>query len=854
MIEQLQDQQLKLKRIYVKSDLPQDLKPLRELANNLWWSWQKAGIDLFKEIAGEDRWEAMRYNPIAILDEINTDKANELVANPDFMQRLDGLYQKFQAYKTAEPQQNTPKIAYFCMEYGLHISAKLYSGGLGILAGDFLKEASDMNVSMVAVGFLYRYGYFEQGISIYGDQINNYPPQTFTKMPLEPVWDAKGEWLKVSVNFPGRVVFARVWKLMVGRIPLYLLDTDFEDNSWEDRALTHQLYGGDNEHRLKQEILLGIGGLRAIDAIGVDADVYHCNEGHAAFQPLERLKNYVKRYGITFEEAVEVVRSSSLFTTHTPVPAGHDYFSEDLLRRYLWDYIQDLGIEWSKFIGFGKVDTNNPRELFSMSHLATRLSQEVNGVSKLHGTVSQKMFSVLYPGYNWEENHISYVTNSVHYPTWIANEWHKVFAKAHGDQFLPNQSDPNFWRIVHQLPNEQIHAVRQGLKAKLMAYVKATIQKDLTHRGESPRLIFDVLNNIPENAFVLGFARRFATYKRAQLLFSNLDRLRELVNDPAHPVMFLFAGKAHPADKGGQAFIRDIVQISKRPEFIGKIIFLENYNMEMAKLMVQGVDVWLNTPTRPKEASGTSGMKAAMNGVVNFSVLDGWWAEGYRPDAGWSLPLENTYDDERLQNDLDAETIYYLLETELIPAFFDRNEAGISEKWLSYVKNIMSDVAPHFTMKRMMDDYMARFYNKLMHRGSEMRQHDFAAAKDYALWKRQMRLHWNRLQVTDVEVIDTTNQSILVGSSFSPVIKLDLNGVPAANIGVEAVFFKRITERELELKEVYELPLRSLESSVATYSIDLPMKMAGVYEYGFRIFPKHRLMPHRQDIELVRWI
>jgi alpha-glucan phosphorylase-like protein len=489
-----------------------------------------------------------------------------------------------------------------------------------------------------------------------------------------------------------------------------------------------------------------------------------------------------------------------------------------------------------------------------MSNLATKLSQEVNGVSKLHGMVSQKMFSVLYPGYNWEENHVGYVTNSVHYPTWIANEWHKVFSSFHGDNFLPNQSNPDYWRVIHQVPNPQIHATRQGLKAKLMKYVKETIQKDLTHRGESPRLIFDVLNNINENAFVLGFARRFATYKRAQLLFSNMDRLKELVNNAERPVLFLFAGKAHPADKGGQAIIRDIVQISKRPEFIGKIIFLENYNMEMAKLMVQGVDVWLNTPTRPKEASGTSGMKAALNGVVNLSVLDGWWAEGYRPDAGWALPLENTYEDERLQNDLDAETIYYLLETELIPTYFDRDEAGISDKWLSYVKNIMSEVAPHFTMKRMMDDYMARFYNKLKTRGSEIRNHGFAAAKDYALWKRQIQLHWNRLQVTSVDVIDTANQSLPVGAGFSPVIKLDLHGIPTNNIGVEVLFFKRLTEKDLDLIDSHELHLRDLEGSVATYSIDLPMKMAGVYEYGFRIFPKHRLMPHRQDIELIRWI
>ncbi len=863
MIEQLQDQQFNLKRIYVRSNLPQELDALRKLSNNLWWSWQKSGIDLFKSISGEERWtsEEIKYNPLTLLDDINVKKANELIHNEDFMRALQSLNERFDAYMAQQPNVNSPKIAYFCMEYGLHISVQLYSGGLGVLAGDFLKEASDMNVNMVGIGLLYRYGYFQQSISLHGDQINNYPPQTFTKLPISPVWDSHGEWLKISVDFPGRTVFAKVWKLMVGRIALYLLDTDIEDNSWEDRSLTHQLYGGDNEHRLKQEILLGIGGSRALSQMGLEFDVYHCNEGHAAFQGVERLKKYLQPSSrqaenaqLSFKEAIEVVRSSSLFTTHTPVPAGHDYFHEDLLRRYMLHYVQEMGIDWQHFMELGRTNPKNTQELFSMSNLAVRLSQEVNGVSKLHGTVSKKMFSTLYNGYHWSENHIGHVTNSVHYPTWIANEIHQIFKQAHGDKFIADQSNYDYWRYIHQVPNEQIQAIRDTLKKKLMTYLKATIQKDLTDRGESPRAIFEILNNINEEAFVFGFARRFATYKRAQLLFNNPKRLAEIVNDKERPVMFVFAGKAHPADKGGQALIREIVQYSKKPEFVGKVIFLENYNMEMAKLLVQGVDVWLNTPTRPKEASGTSGMKAAMNGVVNLSVLDGWWAEGYRPDAGWALPLERTYEDQNLQNDLDAETIYNLLETELIPTFFERNEQGISERWLSYVKNIMSEVAPYFTMKRMMDDYLNRFYNKLQGTGKRMKENNFIVAKDVTLWKDQLRLHWNKIQVVQLEIMDTTNESISIGENFSPTIVLDLNGVPVHNVGVEVVFFKRLSETELDLKAVEEIKLTNLQGSRATFSTQLPINMAGVYEYGFRLFPKYRDLANRQDFELVKWL
>ncbi|MCB0636614.1 MAG: alpha-glucan family phosphorylase, partial [Lewinella sp.] len=599
-----------------------------------------------------------------------------------------------------------------------------------VLAGDYLKEASDSNVNLVAIGLLYRHGYFQQALALNGDQIHNFPGQEFTKLPLLPVRDEQGEWIRISVELKGRTVWAKVWLLQVGRIKLYLLDTDLDENAWEDRTLTHQLYGGDNEHRLKQEILLGIGGVRALKALGMKPDLYHCNEGHAAFLGLERLRNYVQKEGLAYPEALEVVRASSLYTTHTPVPAGHDHYSEHLMQAYLYPYAHALGISWAEFLALGRVEPDNGAEDFNMSHLAIHLSQEVNGVSKLHGAVSQKMFSKLFPGYTPEELHIGYVTNSVHYPTWIAHDLHELYLKHFGKNFVKDQSNVKHWRKIHEVEDGDLMAVRRQLKKRLLTYVKATIKDNLTRRGENPRSIFSVLNNVREDALVIGFARRFATYKRAHLLFTNLDRLSEIVNDADKPVIFLFAGKAHPADGGGQDLIRQIIHISKQPQFVGKVIFLENYNMEMAKLLVQGVDIWLNTPTRPLEASGTSGMKAALNGVVNFSVLDGWWAEGYRPDAGWALSLERTYEDQTLQNELDAENIYNILETEIIPTYFDFNEAGYSPSWVHYVKQIIAEVAPHFTMKRMLDDYYDRFYNQLFDSIKALRKNKLQPARE----------------------------------------------------------------------------------------------------------------------------
>jgi len=854
MVEQLKDNSIKLKRVFVEAKLPEDLAPLRAMATNLWWSWDDEASTLFESLEPE-KWLTLNYNPIAVLDQLSLERAGELMADEQFMQRLNAVYTRFQNYMETPVKPDSPSIIYFSMEYGLHISVRLYSGGLGILAGDYLKEASDQNTQLTAVGLLYRYGYFTQRISLHGDQISDLPPQEYTKLPMEPVRDEQGEWVKIAVDLPGRKVWAKIWRFNVGRISLYLLDADINENSWEDRTLTHQLYGGDNEHRLKQEMLLGIGGIRAMQALGIEADIYHCNEGHAAFNGVERLRQAILSQKLTYQQAREVIRSSSLFTTHTPVPAGHDYFPEHLLSSYLHDYLIDAGISWEQFLALGRVEAQNREELFSMSHLAIRLSQEVNGVSRLHGDVSRRMFNVLYPGFNHQEIPLGYVTNGVHFPSWIAREWRAVLMENQDAlDFIAHQSEPEYWQSVAELDPARVARIRQTLKERLLAYAKNKLREDLTRRGEKPSIIFEKIKGVNPNAMVIGFARRFATYKRAHLLFKNRARLSALINNPDRPVMFIFAGKAHPADQPGQELIRSIVETSKLPEFTGKILFLEDYNMEMGKLLTQGVDIWMNTPTRPKEASGTSGMKAAMNGVVNVSVLDGWWAEGYRPDAGWSLPLHRTYEDQQLQDELDAETLYNLLEEEIIPSYFDAEGDGPSERWISYVKSSMIKVAPRFTMKRMLDDYEEQFYQPQSTRSRLMREESYELARQLSDWKAEMRQRWQEIEVMDRFVYDTENFSLKLGEDLQVRIKLKRANIEAEHLKLEAVFFKRHSDEELELKAVEEVPQVSAEADSVTFGTRIPMENAGVYEYGFRLVPQHPALPYTQDLELVRWL
>jgi starch phosphorylase len=631
------------KEINIKSFLPDGLKRLEEIAQNIFWVWRSDARHLFREL-DKDAWAESGYNPVQLLNMLSYERLVEVEKDADFMANLDRIYNEFQAYLHQPFAPDKPSVAYFSMEYGLTEVLKIYSGGLGILAGDYLKEASDCGVDLTAIGLLYRYGYFTQSLSVDGDQIEIYDKQNFNTLPIVQVRDENGQPVVVEVPYPGRTVYVNLWKVSVGRINLFLLDTDNEMNSDADKSITFELYGGDWENRLKQEILLGIGGILTLKKLGIEKDVYHCNEGHAALINLQRLVDLVTEKNLSFYEALEIVRSSSLYTVHTPVPAGHDRFDEVLFGKYMKDYATLLNISWNDLMNLGRENPDDPNDKFSMSVFACNTCQEVNGVSWLHGKVSQEMFQPIWKGYYPEELHVSYVTNGVHLPTWTTSEWKGVYEKYLGKNFYDDQSNMKLWQTIYEVPDQVIWETRVKMKNKLIDYIRLQFQENWLKSQGDPSRIMSILESMNPNALVIGFGRRFATYKRAHLLFTDLKRLSKIVNDPSKPVQFIFSGKAHPADQGGKALIKRIVEVSRMPEFLGKILFLENYDMHLAKRLISGVDIWLNTPTRPLEASGTSGQKAQMNGVLNFSVLDGWWLEGYVKGAGWAITEKRTYE------------------------------------------------------------------------------------------------------------------------------------------------------------------------------------------------------------------
>lgn len=839
-------------RFMISKSLPAKLKNLDALASNLWWCWNQEAIDLFESV-DPVLWRETKCNPLALLDRLSLSKYKELEKDKIFLERLKKVYSDFTAYMKGKKERNTPSVAYFCMEYGLDTSLKIYSGGLGILAGDYLKEASDMKVNMTAVGLLYRYGYFTQQLSASGEQVATYEPQSFLKIPANPVRDENGVWLTVSVALPGRNLTARIWKVAVGRTDLYLLDTDYEANRPEDRQVTHHLYGGDWENRLKQEILLGFGGIRLLRALGLKPDVYHCNEGHAAFIGLERLREYIGE-GLSYGEAVEVIRSSSLFTTHTPVPAGHDAFSEELLRVYLGHFPESVKIDWQTLMGLGKIHANNPSEKFSMSFLAANLSQEVNGVSWLHGKVSQKIFADMWPGYLPEELNVSSVTNGVHYPTWTAPEWKEIHAKVFGDDFATHHYDKSCFNGIYDVADETIWSTRQSLRKKLISAVKDILADTTATAHYSPAQIVKIRKTLRDDILTIGFARRFATYKRATLLFGDLDRLDKIVNNPDHPVQFLFAGKAHPADKAGQDLIKRIVDISKMAQFIGKIVFIPNYDISIAKLLVQGVDVWMNNPTRPLEASGTSGEKAVMNGVMHFSVLDGWWVEGYKPGAGWALKMERTYDDQRFQDDLDSATIYNIIENEIAETFYKKEEDGLPKEWIGIIKNTVAQVACNFTTNRMMTDYLNKYYLPLAKRCASISRDDYRAARRIALWKKHMRREWPNIEVLSFTRPDDATTQLQLGMDYFSEAVLYLGDVNPDDIGIEIVIAEQDKKGNYHVRSTYEFKVTQFKDGKATYSLKMTPEMAGQYLLAVRMYAKNRELPHRQDFELVKWL
>lgn len=840
------------KNVTIKMRIPESLKNVERLAHNLWWTWNNEAIELFKSM-DPDLYRECGKNPVAMLGRMSYGSLNNLAANKEFLERANDVCAKFDKYMKVKPDTSRPSVAYFCMEYGLSNVLKIYSGGLGILAGDYIKQASDSNVDMCAVGFLYRYGYFDQSLAMDGQQIANYEAQDFENLPIEKVFDKDGKQQVVEVPFPNYTVYAYVWKVNVGRVTLYLLDTDNDMNSEFDRNITKTLYGGDWENRLKQEYLLGIGGVLMLKKLGIKKDIYHCNEGHAALCNVQRLVDYVQEGKLSFNEALELVRASSLYTVHTPVPAGHDYFDEGLFGKYLGSYPEKLGITWDEFIGMGRTDPDNHGEKFCMSTFLCNTCQEVNGVSLLHGKVSQKMFNGIWKGYFPEENHVGYVTNGVHYPSWAAKEWKALYNKYFDKSFLDNQSDEKIWSAIYDVPDEKIWDLRVALKTKLIDYIRIRFRQSWLKNQSDPTHIISLLEKINPNALLIGFSRRFATYKRAHLLFNDLDRLAKIVNNENCPVQFIFAGKAHPADGAGQGLIKQIYEISKRPEFLGKIIFLENYEMELARRLISGVDIWLNTPTRLMEASGTSGEKALMNGVINFSVLDGWWYEGYREGAGWAITDYKTYQNQAYQDSLDASTIYSMLEHEIIPLYYSFSTEGYSKNWVAVIKNSIAKIAPHYTMKRQLDDYYSKFYNKEYERFQMLSANNNQKAIEIAAWKETVAQRWDSIKVVSTTASDNIKSLTLEsGNDFEVTHVVDEQGLDDA-VGIDFVIMGTGKNNEDYLIKSIPMQMVKREGNLYTFNIKTHIDFAGTAKVAFRMYPKHKLLPHRQDFCYVRW-
>lgn len=839
------------KDVNVKSHIPVELEKLSELARNIWWAWNYEATELFRDL-DPVLWKEVGQNPVLLLERMSYAKLEALANDKVILRRMEAVYSKFRTYMDVKPDNKRPSVAYFSMEYGLNSVLKIYSGGLGVLAGDYLKEASDSNVDLCAVGFLYRYGYFTQTLSMDGQQIANYEAQNFGQLPIDRVLDENGNQVIVDVPYLDYYVHAYVWRVNVGRISLYLLDTDNELNSEFDRSITHQLYGGDWENRLKQEILLGIGGILMLKKLGIKKDIYHCNEGHAALINVQRICDYVAE-GLTYNQAIELVRASSLYTVHTPVPAGHDYFDEGLFGKYMGGYPSRMGITWDDLMDLGRNNPGDKGERFCMSVFACNTSQEVNGVSWLHGKVSQEMFSSIWKGYFPEENHVGYVTNGVHFPTWSATEWKNLYAAHFDENFWFDQSNPKIWEAIYDVPDEEIWKTRMTLKNKLIDYVRKQYRETWLKNQGDPSRIVSLLDKINPNALLIGFGRRFATYKRAHLLFTDLDRLAKIVNNPDYPVQFLFTGKAHPHDGAGQGLIKRIIEISRRPEFLGKIIFLENYDMQLARRLVTGVDIWLNTPTRPLEASGTSGEKALMNGVLNFSVLDGWWLEGYREGAGWALTEKRTYQNQEHQDQLDAATIYSILEQEILPLFYARNKKGYSEGWIRTIKNSIAQIAPHYTMKRQLDDYFEKFYNKEAKRFHTLAANNYAKAKEVAAWKEEVAEKWDSIEVVSCEKSEELQKgAIESGKEYTITYVIDEKGLNDA-IGLELVTTYAGQDGKQHVYSVEPFDVIKKDGNLYTFQAKHKLENAGSFKVAYRMFPKNADLPHRQDFCYVRW-
>lgn len=848
-------------KITVNPQLPKRIEKLSEISNNLWWSWNTEFLRLFKTI-DNDLWETCEKNPVKFLKQVSQERLEAVSKNVEFLKEYDKLARQFEDYMNSKntwfankyPENKNDLIAYFSAEYGLDRTLPIYSGGLGILSGDHLKSASDLGIPLVAVGLLYKNGYFHQKINGYGDQETEYINIELSNLPIHPVKDENGEDLMIYVKFPKRRLYLKVWQINVGRIKLYLLDSDIEKNNPEDRDVTLRLYGGDQEMRIRQEIVLGMGGTNLLTrALGLNPTIYHMNEGHSAFLILELMKNIIKEKQVSFDVARDIASSKTVFTTHTPVPAGNDIFPLDLVEKYFKDFWPRLGLDREEFLRLGMKPCQILEPGFNMGILALKVAGKKNGVSKLHGAVSRELFGDVWPDIAANESPITYVTNGIHTCSWLSPKLKELYNKYLMPYWQDNIHEDKVWEKINNIPDKTLWETHQDRKEKLLKIVKDSTTQRLRRSGYSYEEINEITSKLNPNALTIGFARRFATYKRATLIFKDLERITQILNNSEKPVQLIFAGKAHPADKEGQDLIKRIHEISMMPQFKGKIFLLENYNIAMSQYLVSGVDVWLNNPRRPMEASGTSGQKASVNGVINFSVLDGWWAEGYNQENGWTIGTNAEYNSYEEQDIADSQSMYRTLEDKIIPTYYDKNEEGISQKWIRIMKNSIISTGGKYSTARMLVDYTNNLYMPLCNLTKKYYQNVDTVA-EYNLWKKNLYINWKDIQISQTNNLD--NITIDAGNNIEVKCEVKLPNVDLDNITVECYYGKILDNGIVENVSIIPMKLteKDEENKRYEYTTKIELKTGGNYGYTFRVMPRHEMLLDAENLNLVKWV
>ncbi len=848
-----------LGRVAVFPVVPERITRLYELAFNLWWSWNRPAQELYS-VLDPALWDTVEHNPVRLLSQVDPAKLNEAAHNAAYLENYDRILAEFDAYmhpntptwfKTTYPELADKYTAYFSAEFGLHEALPIYSGGLGILSGDHCKAASDLGLSFVGVGFLYPQGYFIQRINREGGQEALYEKLHFSEVPATPATNPKGEEVVIWVDLPGRRVYAKVWRIQVGRIPLFLMDTDVDPNQPTDRDLSARLYGGDHELRVAQEIVLGIGGVRALRALDINPAAWHMNEGHSAFLGLERIREMVQDQGLTFNEAREAVGANGIFTTHTPVPAGNDVFGFELIDKYFNQYWPQLGLSRDEFLNFARQDQAwGPG--YGMTVLALKTSGGHNGVSKLHGVVSRKMWEFLWPSGDAEEVPITSITNGVHTQTWLAPELWALFTRYLGADWLEKLDDPQIWQAIDHIPDKELWDIHYSLKVKLLDFLHQRVKQFRIEIGEGMDEVTEAGQLFDPKAFTIGFARRFATYKRATLIFRHAERIKKLLNDPQRPMQIIFAGKAHPADEPGKAFIQQVYQISKEEGYKGKVVFLENYDMNMARYLVSGVDMWLNNPIRPLEASGTSGQKAGLNGAPNASILDGWWPEAYNGRNGWAIGEERSYQDQNTADEADSRFLYELLEEDIVPLYYKLDANGLPHSWIEVMKESIKTVAPVFNTRRMVKDYATLLYIPAIKHGDKLSADSFSEAKELAVWKRSINEAWNDLWV---EAQAPRDQKMPIGAKVTIDAWVHLGRIRPEDVTVELLSAR---DDDGKLTDQVAVEMKPLANSLTSdgklhYSGDYDTTTGGSHVFGVRVIPNHPYLLTKLELGLVRW-